>query len=277
MQLLSALHITSALRLLGVLVVLIGLAGCLAGGGSSSPSRPPILVQKDGPPANPPVDLANLPDPIPKPEPRSRYGNPEQYTVAGKTYRVMASSAGYAESGQASWYGTKFHGRRTSSGEPYDMMQLTAAHKTLPIPTYAHVINLENGRRSIVRINDRGPFHDDRIIDLSYAAAVKLGVHTTGTARVRVEAISFDPAQSGGRYVLQAGAFAALGGADALQMRLKALVQHPVHVVQTPDDHLYRVRLGPIEGDAELDRMKALFVEQGLGAPLVIPMPVTGG
>lgn len=230
-----------------------------------------MRVHKDGPPSNPPLDLANLPDPVPKPEPRSRYGNPEQYTVAGRTYRVLKSSSGYAESGLASWYGTKFHGRRTSSGEPYDMLQLTAAHKTLPIPTYAHVINLDNGRRSIVRINDRGPFHDGRIIDLSYAAAVKLGVHGAGTARVRVEAISFDPAHSGGRYVLQAGAFSAMEGADALHARVSALIEHPVHVVRTPDDHLYRVRIGPIQGDAELDRVKALFVEHGLGSPMVVP------
>ena len=156
------------------------------------------------------------------------------------------------------------------------MMQLTAAHKTLPIPTYAHVINLDNGRRSIVRINDRGPFHEGRIIDLSYAAAVKLGVHNTGTARVRVEAISFDPAQSGGRYILQAGAFSALQGADALQARIKSLVQQPVHVVQTPEDHLYRVRIGPIEGDAELDRIQSLFAEQGLGSPIVLLLTTSG-
>ncbi len=267
---------TLALRLVGLLALIGLLAGCVSGGSAPPASQKRPVVQKDGPPARTPVDLENLPDPVPKPEPRSRYGNPEQYTVAGKTYRLMKSSAGYAETGLASWYGTKFHGRRTSSGEAYDMMQLTAAHKTLPIPTYAHVINLDNGRRSIVRINDRGPFHEGRIIDLSYAAAVKLGVHNTGTARVRVEAISFDPAQSGGRYILQAGAFSALQGADALQARIKSLVQQPVHVVQTPEDHLYRVRIGPIEGDAELDRIQSLFAEQGLGSPIVLLLTTSG-
>jgi len=257
-------------RLTLALAVTSLLAACVSSTPAPVSRNTAPAEQKDGAPANAPADLANLPDPVPKPEPRSRYGNPAQYTVAGKTYRVLPSASGYAENGLASWYGTKFHGRRTSSGEAYDMLQLTAAHKTLPIPTYAHVINLENGRRSIVRINDRGPFHDERIIDLSYAAAVKLGVHPAGTARVRVEAITFDPAMSGGRYVLQAGAFSELEGADALQARLKALVEHPVYVVQTPDDHLYRVRIGPIHGDAELDRVRSLFVEHALGAPMVV-------
>jgi rare lipoprotein A len=260
----------SIARLLVLLAVIGALAACVSSAPAPVTRRPAPVVPQDGPPASAPVDLANLPDPVPKPEPRSRYGNPEQYTVAGKTYRILRSAAGYAENGMASWYGTKFHGRRTSSGEAYDMLQLTAAHKTLPIPTYAHVINLDNGRRSIVRINDRGPFHEGRIIDLSYAAAVKLGVHPAGTARVRVEAISFDPAVSGGRYVLQAGAFSALEAADALHARLKSLVQHPVHVVQTPEDHLYRVRIGPIHGDAELDRVRALFEEHALGAPMLV-------
>lgn len=257
-------------RLMVMLFVLSTLSACLSSGPAPVNRKPVPVAQQDGAPSNAPVDLAYLPDPVPKPEPRSRYGNPEQYTVAGQSYRVLRSASGYAENGMASWYGTKFHGRRTSSGEAYDMLQLTAAHKTLPIPTYAHVINLENNRRTIVRINDRGPFHDGRIIDLSYAAAVKLGVHPAGTARVRVEAISFDPAMSGGRYVLQAGAFSGPAGADALLARLKSLLEHPVHVVQTPEDRLYRVRIGPIHGDAELDRVRSLFEEHALGAPMLI-------
>lgn len=219
-------------------------------------------------------DLANLPDPIPRPEPRSKYGNPANYTVAGKTYFIMNSAAGYDETGLASWYGTKFHGRRTSSGEAYDMLALTAAHKTLPIPSYATVTNLDNGRRTIVRINDRGPFHDDRIIDLSYAAAVKLDYHGVGTARVRVETITFDAlattVDTGRSYTLQAGAFAHLASADALQVQLKALIEHPVSVVQTPEDHLYRVRIGPISGEAALEKVKALFARYHLGTPIVL-------
>lgn len=238
--------------------------------GATSPRTGTTPVLKDGAPRNTPRDLANLPDPIPKPEPRSKYGNPASYTVAGKTYSIMNSAAGYAETGLASWYGTKFHGRRTSSGEAYDMLALTAAHKTLPIPTYATVTNLDNGRRTIVRINDRGPFHDDRIIDLSYAAAVKLGYHSVGTANVRVEAISFDAVDTGRSYTVQAGAFTQLASADALQVQLKGLIDHPVSVIQTPDDHLYRVRIGPITGETALEKVKALFARYHLGTPIVL-------
>lgn len=119
----------------------------------------------------------------------SKYGNPPYYEVNGRLYHTLSSSVGYVERGIASWYGTKFHGRRTSSGEPYDLYGVTAAHKTLPLPSYVLVTNLSNGRNLVVRVNDRGPFHDERIIDLSYAAAGKLGVLPTGTALVEVRAI----------------------------------------------------------------------------------------
>ena len=128
---------------------------------------------------------------IPKAEPKSKYGNPKSYVVFGQRYYTLPTAKGYKEQGIASWYGTKFHGRRTSSGETYDMYAMTAAHKTLPLPTYARVTNKKNGRSIIVRINDRGPFHDNRIIDLSYAAATKLGIVTTGTGLVEV--IAIDP------------------------------------------------------------------------------------
>lgn len=120
------------------------------------------MKEVDRAPARPMPELARLPDPVPKTEPRSRYGNPETYVVFGKSYRVMPSAEGYRATGLASWYGAKFHGRPTSSGEPYDMYKLTAAHKHLPIPVYARVTNLENHKTTIVRINDRGPFHGDR-------------------------------------------------------------------------------------------------------------------
>ncbi len=255
-------------------VLILLLCGLLLVGCGTIGTTPPRVgttpVLRDGAPRDTPQDLANLPDPIPRPEPRSKYGNPANYTVAGKTYFIMNSAAGYAQTGLASWYGTKFHGRRTSSGEAYDMLALTAAHKTLPIPTYATVTNLDNGRRTIVRINDRGPFHDDRIIDLSYAAAVKLGYHGAGTANVRVETISFDPVDTGRSYTVQAGAFAQLASADALQVQLKGLIDHPVSVVQTPDDHLYRVRIGPVTGEAALEKVKALFARYHLGTPVVL-------
>ena len=140
-----------------------------------------------------PVDVSNTPDAVPRVEPLSRGGNPDSYVVLGKRYRPMKSSNGYVERGTASWYGRKFHGRLTSNGEKYDMYAMTAAHKTLPLPTYVRITNLKNQRSVVVRVNDRGPFHGDRLIDLSYAAASKLGVLGKGTAAVEIRAI--DPRQ----------------------------------------------------------------------------------
>ena len=133
-------------------------------------------------------------DPIPRPEPRSRYGNGPTYEVYGQRYKVLGSSYGYRERGVASWYGQKFHGRPTSSQEPYDMYAMTAAHKSLPLPSYVEVRNLRNNRSVVVRVNDRGPFVKNRLIDLSYAAALKLDMVRDGTAMVEVRAISFDEA-----------------------------------------------------------------------------------
>ena len=174
---------------------------------------------RDGAPVGGPshAELMRTPDPTPVAEPRSRYGNPRSYVVFGKTYRTLPSSRGYVERGIASWYGTKFHKRLTSSREPYDMYAMTAAHKTLPLPTYVRVTHLENGRSAVVRVNDRGPFHPGRIIDLSYAAAVKLGVAEAGSGPVEVRAIGpgeggrsrpAPPAASGPlRYFVQLGAY----------------------------------------------------------------------
>ena len=141
------------------------------------------------------VDLAAVPDAMPRAEPRAAYGNMEEYEVFGRTYRVMESSTGYEAEGMASWYGMEFQGRSTSSGEPFDVYAMTAAHRTLPLPTYLEVTNLENGRTVVVRVNDRGPFHDDRLVDLSYVAAWKLGIIRSGTARVRIRAL--EPASGG--------------------------------------------------------------------------------
>nr|VFJ58219.1 MAG: rare lipoprotein A [Candidatus Kentron sp. FM]VFJ62986.1 MAG: rare lipoprotein A [Candidatus Kentron sp. FM]VFK19661.1 MAG: rare lipoprotein A [Candidatus Kentron sp. FM] len=148
-----------------------------------------FLSDQDGPPLFSRLDPDNIPDAVPRSDPKSPYGNPPSYAVYGQRYYVMESSLGYVKRGIASWYGRKFHGRRTSSGETYDMFAMTAAHRSLPLPTYVRVINLENGRQAIVRVNDRGPFHPDRIIDLSYAAAVKLHIAQRGTARVEIRAI----------------------------------------------------------------------------------------
>ncbi len=145
-------------------------------------------------PAAPP-DVSRIPDAVPRDEPKSLLGNPPFYQVDGRRYVVLPSAAGYVERGIASWYGPQFHGLRTATGEPYDMFAMTAAHKTLPLPCYARVTNLVNGRSVVVRINDRGPFVGDRIIDLSYTAAAKLDMIRNGTAFVQVETLSAAPAE----------------------------------------------------------------------------------
>jgi rare lipoprotein A len=165
-----------------VVLVLNTLSGCtLVGVGSPSPP----LTSGDG------INFDEIPDAIPQAEFKSRSGNPETYVIEGVTYRVMDTSDDYHEEGIASWYGGYFHGRRTSSGDVYDMYLMTAAHKSLPLPTYVRVTNLDNGRSVVLRVNDRGPFVDDRIIDLSFAAATKLGMADQGTAEVEV--VALDP------------------------------------------------------------------------------------
>jgi rare lipoprotein A len=189
----------------------VALAATLLGACTSLPERrpapPPAPVPAPAPPRPagvppPPRDLASIPDAVPRVEPRSRSGNPASYVVFGQRYHVQSSAAGHVERGTASWYGPGFHAARTSSGEPYDMYAMTAAHKTLPIPAYARVTNLRNGRSVVVRINDRGPFVGNRIIDLSYTAAWKLDMLRTGTAPVEVRVLSPGADVPG---VLQAG------------------------------------------------------------------------
>lgn len=218
----------------------------------------------DGPPLHP-RDVSALPDAVPRFEARSRSANPESYEVRGRRYRVLKSAAGYVERGIASWYGRKFHGRRTASGEPYDMYRMTAAHRTLPIPSYVRVTNLRNGKSVVVRINDRGPFHPGRIIDLSYAAAVKLGLDLSGTAPVEIRALEPPTTSDHGVY-LQLGAFSNRTNAERLRARLdrhrlaKARIDHYRHRGRT----LYRVRLGPLTSQDQVDdltrRLKALGI-----------------
>lgn len=163
------------------------LAGALFLSACSIGPRPGGYFEDDGPDARTP-DVSQIPDATPRPEPLARSGN-KPYSVYGKQYAPLASAAGYRERGIASWYGKKFHGRRASSGETYDMYAMTAAHKTLPLPSYVRVRNLENGRSVTVRVNDRGPFLHNRLIDLSYAAASKLGIVGTGTGIVEIETV----------------------------------------------------------------------------------------
>ena len=237
------------------------------------------LVEKDG--AGKLVDYEAIPNATPKPEPITKAGNKSPYQVFGKTYSVMTSHKGYRETGVASWYGTKFHGRLTSNGEVYNMYAMTAAHKSLPIPTYAKVTNMENGRSVIVRINDRGPFHDDRLIDLSFVAALKLGYANKGTARVLIESIDTDskpkpaptpvvqPApnpqivdsensasQESGHY-LQVGAFTELSAAQQLQKKIAGLTSQPI-VLRT-QDQLHKLWIGPIADRIELLSIKEML------------------
>lgn len=218
--------------------------------------------QRDHAPTGRP-DLARIPEPVPKAEPLSRYGNQPSYTVLGKRYRVLTDTRGYRERGLASWYGAKFHGRATSSMEPYDMCQYTAAHKTLPLPSYARVTNLENGRSVVVRVNDRGPFHEGRVIDLSYVAALKLGVYETGTARVEVEAIDSKnhialPAAPSGEVYLQLGAFGERANAEALRRQLVEAGER-AEIRQADEDgrRLHRVYVGPLPDAARAEETKA--------------------
>ena len=167
-------------------LVWVSLVGALAGCSTVPDSQPPAA----GPPMKIPDAATTSDEPVPQAEPPSRSGNPDTYVVFGRRYRVKETSAGYREQGIASWYGRDFHGRKTSSGPPFNMFDLTAAHKSLPLPTYVRVTNLENGRNTVVKVTDRGPFVGRRLIDLSYAAADRLGILQRGTAPVEVVAVA---------------------------------------------------------------------------------------
>ncbi len=269
---------------------LMTIALLLHGCGSRAPSLP---GEQDGPPAQH-RDMSHVPDAVPKVEPRSRGGNSASYVVLGKRYYTLNESSGFTERGIASWYGSKFHGRRTSNGEVYDMYAMTAAHTRLPIPTYVEVINLENKRRVVVRVNDRGPFHSNRIIDLSYAAASRLGMLGKGTALVEIRAI--DPrgstsaatagalsapatgqARPGGTAVtpqiyLQAGAFSDGGNAERLRLRLEQGLAHAVRVVPAPaaGGRVHRVQVGPLVSVEIADQVSAQMHRFGVSQPLVV-------
>ena len=256
-------------------LLVLTVAGCT----TSKPVAP--SHERDGAPVGPPADLASLPDPLPKDEPRSRYGNQSPYEVFGKRYHVMPGAKGYRASGVASWYGTKFQGRSTSSGERYDMYKLTAAHRHLPLPCYVRVTNLDNRKSAIVRVNDRGPFHGERIIDLSYAAAVKLGFANRGTARVLVESVgpepvaaanampSIAPGPVGEHIYLQAGAFSNRRGAERLRDQLLQLVGSGVHVHQVAGGPRYRVRVGPLPHMDEASRLQGVIARR-FERPLIV-------
>jgi rare lipoprotein A len=278
----TSLRISQRLALLLFAGSFLGfIAGCSVVGGRHTgaviPHPTPSAVV---PPAAPgsvptPADIAAIPDAVPRFEPRSRNGNPPFYDILGRRYAVLSSAKGYVERGVASWYGPGFHGVSTSIGEPYDMYGMTAAHKTLPIPCYTRVTNLSNGRSVVVRINDRGPFVANRLIDLSYTAAAKLDMLRGGTAMVEVRVVTPDDPQSQAltraseapppTLYVQAGAFAVPANAEGLRLRLQQAGMSNVLVLPPlPDHHLYRVRLGPIGSVADFDALAARLATLGV-------------
>lgn len=226
------------------------------------------------------VDVSAIPDAIPRIENITRAGNGSPYTVLGKTYHVNFNAQGFAQSGYASWYGTKFHGNSTANGDVYDMYAMTAAHKTLPIPSYVKVTNLENQRSIIVRVNDRGPFHDGRVIDLSYVAAKKLGMLQKGTAKVLLEVV----VPSGGepesakeisqltqkQLYLQVGAFSHMSSAESLKRQLLGMTAHHVQVDQEQQKAFYRVLVGPLQHDGELTALRQTLKRVNIDQTIVV-------
>ena len=246
----------------------------LVGGCSVVVHRPAPPAPAAAPAPPPAPNLAAVPDAVPRPEPRSAHGNPPFYDVLGQRYFVLSAADGYLERGVASWYGPTFNGGNTSSGELYDMYGMTAAHKTLPLPTYARVTNLKNGRSVVVRINDRGPFVANRLIDLSYTAAARLDMLREGTTLVEVRALTpgvpdeltRSAALPPPALYVQAGAFADAQNAQHLLARLQAAGLASAFVASPLEGktHLYRVRLGPVASVADFDAIAAHLSALGI-------------
>jgi rare lipoprotein A len=236
-------------------MLLILLAGCattppppdvVPPAAEAPPPRKGGYYKDDGPEDNPPANLAEVPDAQPKEEPLHRFAN-RPYKVFGVEYVPLARHQPFRQRGLASWYGKRFHGQKTASGERYDMYAMTAAHPTLPIPSYVRVTHVHSNRSVVVRVNDRGPFHPGRIIDLSYAAAFKLGFIQSGSAQVEIETIlpAAETQQASAVY-LQVGAFASRENAESLRARLAgelAWLQEAVQVMLNGD--LWRLHVGP--------------------------------
>lgn len=283
-------------------MVVLVLAGC-----GSAPKTPEsdhssrYTMKQDRAPSGD-FDVSGLQDAVPRYELPRNAGNMSRYQVWGKTYRVMDSNDGYVARGEASWYGEKFHGHKTSNGEIFDMYAMSAAHKSMRIPSYARVTNLDNGQSVIVRVNDRGPFHGDRLVDLSYAAAKKLGYKSRGTARVEIAAITVredgsmmlagKPFDSGavapiaavsassqnerqgsatGLFV-QLGSFSQRDPAEALLARARNVVERPMRVrqVTTGSGLFHRVQIGPFNDEAQARHAQNLLESNGFGQSIVL-------
>ena len=280
------------LRVISLIAVFGSIAACSS---TPAPASGAVgsrysIAQDRAPSAN--HSVAEIAEVIPQPLQRTMAGNRSPYTVLGKTYHVLDTEAGYSERGIASWYGEKFHGHKTSNGEVFDMYQASAAHKSLPIPSFLRVTNLDNNRSIVVRVNDRGPFHGNRLIDLSYAAALKLGYADRGTARVQLDAIIADgrvldrfPGGAEGSVIqsltvgtrvdkyIQVGAFSDLGRARELSRQLRQITSMPV-VIRSVESQasgvLHRVRVGPVNDPVEIRQMSQSVVAANLGSPYTV-------
>ncbi len=281
---------------------------CACGSAPKAPPGKPAYYSDDGPPESVPAELAAIPDAVPRDESYHRYAN-RPYTVFGRTYAPTVNDDPMKERGLASWYGRMFHGRKTASGEIYDMFAMTAAHKTLPIPSFARVTNLKSGRAVVVRVNDRGPFHEGRVIDLSYAAAAKLGIAGPGSGPVEVERVfardaarlasAAPPAPAPVRpaprpietapprqaevaspivtpepagLFLQLGAFSSVDNAEAFRDRLARELPwllEPIQVAAAAG--LHRVRLGPYKTREEAQAIADKIRASLDFAPVILP------
>jgi rare lipoprotein A len=294
------------MRALPLAIVAMALAAC--GTAPKAPTKSPAYYSDDGPPDKVPADIASIPDAVPRDEPYHRYAN-RPYTVFGRSYAPVLNDDPMKERGLASWYGRKFHGQKTSSGEIYDMFAMTAAHKTLPIPSFARVTNLKSGQSVVVRVNDRGPFHDGRVIDLSFAAAAKLGIAGPGSGAVEVErvfardagtrlaaatppvatvttplagaeptpprateiATSLVAPEPAGLY-LQLGAFASTDNAESFRNHIARDLPWLLEPIQvTTAGSLHRVRLGPYKTREEAQAIADKIRASLDFTPLIFP------
>ena len=292
----AAIQTTSWWKRFFIIALMIFLEACRSSAPmvnkSSSPQNSPnsgrYSIEQDKAPGRA-VDVSRIANVIPTVIDRGSAGNPRSYEIFGKTYEVMKSEEGYAETGIASWYGEKFHGHKTSNGEIFDMYAFSAAHKSLPIPSFLQVTNLDNDQSLVVRVNDRGPFHGDRLIDLSYAAALKLGYADRGTARVALRSIVVDVPESGDSSVqpkppsirssssdkkfLQVGAFASRESAlkHAAEVARVTSRSPSISAIKTATGQvLHRVRIGPLLNNFEATEVSDRVVAADLGSPYMI-------
>ena len=281
---------TQVFRILYLMAILAVIDACSSASPplAKNPNAGRYSIMQDRAPEKS-IDIINIPEVVPEPVVRTIAGNRSPYTVLGKSYFVLPSEEGYSERGIASWYGEKFHGHKTSNGEVFDMYQVSAAHKSLPIPSFLRVTNLDNNRSIIVRVNDRGPFHGNRIIDLSYAAALKLGYADIGTARVQLDSIITEKLSSGSvsrgntepkalssvsrvlkDQYLQIAALSSRASATELLANVEEVIDEPVFINTMKDPSgktLYRVRVGPIGDPVELENISRKLVAADFGIP----------